>query len=71
MPIIYEEFYIKGECLVKFVDKDKKLNGTNQSQQISLKDLSNSIEHTCMKSCIENTFLNNIKLKNKKSTPYK
>lgn len=69
MPIIYEEFYVKGDCLVKSFGKGKKLNVTNQKQQISFKDLSSSIEHTCMKNCIENTFLNNIKSKNKKNTP--
>ena len=35
----------------------------------SFKELSSSIEHTCMKTCVENTFLNNLKLK--KHTPYK
>lgn len=71
MPIIYEEFYIKGDYLVNFFEKDKKLKQRNQNEQNSFKELSNSIEHTCMKNCIENTFLNNIKFKNKKGTPYK
>lgn len=69
MPIIYEEFYIKGDYLVNFFEKDKKSNEKNK--QTSFENLSHSIEHTCMKNCIENTFLNNIKFKNKKSTPYK
>ena len=54
---------------MKFFYKEKNLKEEDYFKNSNFKDLSNSIEHTCMKSCVENTFLNNLKLK--KHTPYK